>query len=183
MRLAGSWRMALGRILSPALAALLTAAAARSAAAAGPEVSPSAAETALTRCLDSPDGPFPADAVVVPAPAGLTPRDDLVTAATPDSRGRLYLIRGLGNDLVCGVALYGPVPALTRDALIALLDRQPGWRRREPAADVVSAVARLRQVFWEDALAPGLAGASMTLREPGEERPTIEVAVRHGLVR
>ena len=140
------------------------------------------ATSALERCLMTPGAPLPPQAAAVPAPAGLTHDDELAVALAHGS-AKLFPFRGTGNDLVCGLAIYGDVDTCTEDDLVAALDKHQGWRRNTPPPNAALAAIPIRQLFWEDRLAPGLAGAMMTTRPPVEGRPTLAIAVRSTLVR
>lgn len=138
---------------------------------------------ALEQCLATPGSPFPLQAAIVPAPVGLTHGDVLVVALASKANTNLFLFRGTGNDLVCGVAIYGIVDPATQDGLISVLDKHRGWLRRTPPPNPAVAALPIKQLSWEDSLAPSLAGAMMTVRAPVEGRPTLEVAVRSTLIR
>lgn len=144
---------------------------------------PGAAAAMLSRCLASPDQPFPPEARAVAAPPGLAHAQGVAVAVTPAGRRRLFAFHGTGNDLVCGMAIYGRVHARTREALEAMLDRQPHWQRSASTPNAAVDALPVRSLYWEDALAPGLAGATMTMRAASRRRPALEIAVRHTLVR
>ena len=140
------------------------------------------ATSALERCLMTPGAPLPPQAAAVPAPAGLTHGQKLDVALAQGST-RLFLFRGTGDDLVCGLAIYGDVDTRTQEDLVAALDKHQGWDRGTSPPNAALAAIAIKQLFWEDRLAPGLAGAMMTTRAPVEGRPTLEIAVRSTLVR
>lgn len=142
----------------------------------------SAAFAALSHCIKTPDVP-PAGAISVQPPPGLARAGDVNVEQLPARGYRLFTYQGTGNEIVCGIALYGRVPANVVRSLTQLLDRQTRWARHSPGPYHLGADQLAKQTYWGDPKAPGISGALMFKRRPSASSPTIAIDVHTILVK